>query len=208
MSARAAELANVLLRLGVLDRDDPEQAALREELFADDSLYEEVSSRLQAVGYELVQMLGHVGVRLERSAAIEPLVTARNNLGLDARHVRLLVYLWVQLMYRHLKATLRDEAEEPRGRTQTLLGLDDPDAGDDEPTLPRAELEAEFGDMISKTALRGAVTTLRKQRFVIEDRGVLRAGPAMYVLIDHERMEEHVVGLARRGTFSLPEDSD
>ncbi len=206
MSGRAAELANVLLRLGVLDRDDPEQAALREELFGDDALYEDVSRRLRAVGYELVQMLGHVGVRLERSAAVEPLVTARNNLGLDARHVRLLVYLWVQLLYRHLKAALREEDDEPRGRTQTLLGLEEPDNHDDEPTLPRAELIAEFGEFLSKTALKGALTTLKKQRFVIEERGVLRAGPAMYVLIDHERMEEHVVGLARRGALALPEE--
>jgi hypothetical protein len=206
MSRRAIDLANVLLRLGVLDRDDPEQAALREELFGDDSLYEDVNRRLKAVGYELVQMLGHVGVRLERSSAIDPLVTARNNLGLDARHVRVLVYLWVQLLYRHLKATLRAENDEPRGRTQTLLGLDEPDVVDEAPSLPGAELQSEFAELTSKTALKGALTRLKRLRFVTEEHGVLRAGPAMYVLIDHERMEEHVVGLARRGVLALPED--
>lgn len=209
MSRQAMDVANALLRLGALDPEVPQQQALRQELFGDPVLWDEVAERLGAVGYDLVQMLGHVGVRMTRSAAVDPLVTARNNLGLDARHVRVLVYLWLHLVYRQLKETLREEATEPRGRSQTFLGFDDPADADIDapPTLPEAELYAEFADMYAKTTLKGAITGLERAGFVRRAGGELRAGPALYVLVDHERMEEHVVGLARKDEDPLPPEA-
>jgi len=200
----ASDVANALLRLGALDPADPEQASLREELFANTTLWDDVAKRIEAVGYDLVQLLGHVGVRVSRTTAVDPLVTARNNLGLDARHVRVLVYLWVQLVYRHLKEMLRDEKLEPAGRSQTFLGLEDVET-DEPPKLAKTELEAEFKEEYSRSALKAALTTLKKGRFVRESEGLLTAGPALYVLLDHDRMEEYVVGLARKDAFHTVE---
>jgi len=205
MNDRAMAIANALLRQGFLDPDDADQKAIREELFADAALWDDVTERLSLVGYDLVQMLGRIGVRLSRTAAVDPLVTAKNNLGLDARHVRLLVYLWTHLVYRHLKETLREEATQPLGRSQTFMGFEEPELEDGAPTLPLAELEAEFAEIYKKTPLKSALTRLKKTGFVREERGELSAGPALYVLLDHERMEEHVVGLARRGEAGLEE---
>ena len=205
MSDRATAIANALLRQGYLDPDDADQKAIREELFSDAGLWDNVAERLSVVGYDLVQMLGRVGVRLSRDAAVDPLITAKNNLGLDARHVRLLVYLWTHLVYRHLKETLREESTQPQGRSQTFLGFEELEEDDDTPTLPLAELQAEFAEIYKKTTLKSALTGLKKTGFVKESRGQLTAGPALYVLLDHERMEEHVVGLARKGEAS-PEE--
>ncbi len=206
MSRQAVEVANVLLRLGALDPADPQQQDLRKELFGDPVLWDEVCDRLGAVGYDLVQMLGHVGVRMSRRTAVDPLVTAKNNLGLDARHVRVLVYLWLHLVYRQLKETLRDETPEPQGRSQTLFGFDETD-DDTTPTLLVTEVFAEFSDQYAKTTVKAALTGLKRSGFVKEAAGRLRAGPALYVMIDHERMEEHVVGLARRGEDPLPPEA-
>ena len=194
--SQARDIANVLLRLGVLDPRDPSQQAIRQALFADNSLWIEVEQRLDGVGYELVQVLGHLGARVSRGAGVAPLVTGKNNLGLDARHVRVLVYLWLHLVYRQLKETLRDEELEPQGRAQTLFGFEE----DEEqlPSLPVSELMAEFSDEYAKTTIKAALTGLKRTRFVTESRGQLSAGPALYVLIDHERMEEFVVQLAKR----------
>ena len=72
MSDRATAIANALLRQGYLDPDDADQKAIREELFADAGLWDSVAERLSLVGYDLVQMLGRVGVRLSRTAAVAP----------------------------------------------------------------------------------------------------------------------------------------
>ena len=146
MSQRAVEVANVLLRLGVLDPSDPDQQHLREELFQDPLLWDEVAQRLRAVGYDLVQTLGHVGVRLTRVVAVAPLVTAKNNLGLDARHVRVLVYLWVHLVYRQHKEILREEETEPKGRSQARCGFGAADDDEGVPTLPGREVFAECSE--------------------------------------------------------------
>ncbi len=207
MTRDPMDVANALLRLGFLDPDDPKQQALRQQLFGDAVLWDEVSERLSTVGYDLVQMLGHVGIRLSRASAVDPLVTAKNNLGLDARHVRILVYLWLHLVYRQLKETLRDEQNEPQGRSQTLFGYDDVDDEDSAPTLPVSELYAEFGEMYAKTTVKSALTGLKRTGFVKESGGLLEAGPALFVLVDHERMEEHIVGLARRGE-DLPREPE
>lgn len=204
MKPGATELANVLLRLGVLDPSDPDQRALKEALFADPVLWDEVARRLGAVGYDLVQVLGHVGARVQRASALDPLVTARNNLGLDARHVRILVYLWLHLVYRQMKELAREQSTEPAGRQQTLLGFDAM-TEDAPPSLPVSELHAEFGELTSKTQIKAALTMLKRLAFVREEGGALTAGPALYVLVDHDRMEEHVVGLARAGAMTLPE---
>ena len=204
---RAVDVANALLRLGVLDPTDADQRALREELLQDTALWDEVSRRVEAVGYTLVQFLGHLGVRLARRTAVDPLVNARNNLGLHAQHVRVLVYLWIQLLYREMKETLREEQAQPSGRSQMLLGVDSSD-GDEPPSLLLSELEAEFAEDYTRSALKGALTTLRRLSFVKEEKKRLLAGPAMYVQIDHARMEEHVVGLARAGALELPEGEE
>jgi hypothetical protein len=204
MSQRAIDITNALLRLGVLDPIDPNQGALREELFGDAALWDDVAERLDAVGYQLVQMLGHLGVRLSRSVAVAPLITASNSLRLDARHARVLVYLWVHLVYRQLKQMRRDEPAQTRGAKQTLFDLDEPDDLDHAPTLLLSDFHAEFGELYAKTTLKAALTVLKRGRFVREAKGELSAGPALYVLIDHERMEEFVVGLARRGALDLP----
>ncbi len=209
MSRQAVDVANVLLRLGVLDPADPPQQDLRKELFGDPVLWDEVSARLAAVGYDLVQMLGHVGVRLSRPTAVDPLVTAKNNLGLDSRHVRVLVYLWLHLVYRQLKETLRDESPEPSGRSQTLFGFDDAEHNDDPvPTIPVAEVFAEFSEQYARTTIKSALTGLKRSGFVKQANDQLTAGPALYVMIDHERMEEHVVGLARKGEDALPPETE
>lgn len=208
MTQRVMSIANVLLRLGSLDPDEPQQRELREELFSDPVLWDAVQDRVQAVGYDLVQLLGHVGVRLSQDVAVSPLVTAKNNLGLDARHVRVLVYLWVQLVYRQLTEAQREHDQEPKGRTQTLFGLDESGDEDAPPTLPMSELIAEFEDQTDLRGLKGALTGLKRHGFVREQKGLLVAGSALYILLDHERMEEHVVGLARRGeATSSPEST-
>ncbi len=207
MSDRATAIANALLRQGYLDPDDADQRALREELFSDAGLWDAVSERLALVGYDLVQTLGRIGVRLSRASAVDPLITAKNNLGLDARHVRLLVYLWTHLVYRHLKETLREESTQPQGRSQTFLGFEELEEEDDTPSLPLSELNAEFAEIYAKTTIKSALTGLKRAGFVKEARGHLTAGPALYVLLDHERMEEHVVGLARRGAARSEEEA-
>jgi hypothetical protein len=86
-----------------------------------------------------------------------------------------------------------------------LFGFDANDDADAAPALPLAELQAEFAEITSKTQLKGTLRLLKRLAFVREDGGSLTAGPALYVLIDHDRMEEHVVGLARAGALALPE---
>jgi hypothetical protein len=69
MSAdRAMEVASVLLREGVLRRDDAEHRAIYEELGKDQILADVVRERLAAVGYTLVDDLGHLGVRVSAEA--------------------------------------------------------------------------------------------------------------------------------------------
>lgn len=200
--SHAAHVANALLRLGALDPDDPDQNELRQELYGNPALWDEVSTCLDHVGFELVDVLGRVGVRVGRGVAVAPLVSARNNLDLNAGHIRVLVYLWLQLVYRQIQETLRDHASEPQGRGQTLLGFEDADA-EPETTLPTAELYAEFSEL-SRSHTKGVLGALKRAGFVKESAGVLRAGPALYVFIDHERIEEAVVGMARKGAQDDP----
>ena len=207
MSHSPAEIANTLLRLGVLDPADADQQAVREQLFSDPVLYDDVKERLAQVGFDLVQFLGHVGIRLRRTMELAPPVAMRNNLGLDARHVRVLVYLWIHLVQRQILHDMREERVEPMGRDQTLLDLDEVEEA---PSLPYSELRAEFEDLYSNAQLKGILTTLKRSQFVLQDGslGPLQAGPAMYVLIDHDRMEEFVEGLPQRDLDPLPAGAD
>ena len=183
----------------MLDPDRKAHAELRDELLTDDLLYRGVRGVLESVGYELVQFFGHIGVRLARGIELGPALELRNNLNLDARHVRLIVYLWTQLVYRQIKEVLRDEHTEPRGRGQTLFDLG-VEADDAPPELPYGEVLAEFEEDYSRTQIDGVLTGLRKSGFIKQERkrGAVRAGPALFVLVDRVRMEEFVVGLARK----------
>lgn len=198
---RIRAAAAALLQQGVLDPDRKDQPELRDDLLTDDLLYRGVRDVLATVGYDLVQFFGHIGVRVARSLELGPALELRNNLGLDARHVRMIVYLWTQLVYRQIKEVLRDEQTEPRGRGQTLLELAGADAaGDEPPHLPYAEIVAEFEEEYSRTQIDGVLTGLRRSGFIKQERkkGAVRPGPALYVLVDRVRMEEFVVGLARK----------
>ena len=209
MPEHAEAVANVLLRAGVLDPEDADQRALYEELMANPALYDEVKERLGAVGYELVQFYGHMGVRLGRRAELDAPFPLKDFPALHAGHVRLLVYLWVQLVYRQIKAAGRDEETEPLpGRAQVRLELFEDEPSDDEaPSIAFEEVATELCEQYSLSALRGWMTTLKRHRFVRQSgkAGRVSAGPALYVLIDPTRMEELVVGLARRGAAPLAE---
>jgi hypothetical protein len=205
-TARARDAANALLREGVLDPRHQEHAELREQLLGDDALFCAVRDRLAAVGFELVQELGHMGVRLSRASELGAVIEPRNHLGLDASHIRVIVYLWVQLVYRQRKA-LRREVGEPQGYTHFELDLD-PGAASEGFQVAWGELESAFAEIYGKAMLRGIITGLKRARFVTQEgkAGPLEAGPALYVLVDGLRMEEFVVGLARRGQLELPVD--
>ena len=204
MTERAQRIANVLLQVGALDDRDPDQRALFEELMGNPVLYEDVRERLAAVGFELIQFLGHLGARLSRDAELAHGRDLRNPLDLHAGHIRVLVYLWIQLVYRQIKATGREEAVEVMpGREQVSLAIDGLD-DDEEFSIPIDEVRAEFAEEYSATTLKGLLTTLKRHRFVRQDgaSGALFAGPSLYVLVDPLRMEEFAVGLARRDADS------
>jgi len=200
LDVRIRAVASALLQQGVLDPDRKAHAELRDELLTDDLLYRGVRDVLANVGYDLVQFFGHIGVRVARGIELGPALDLRNNLALDARHVRMIVYLWSQLVYRQIKEVLREEDTEPRGRGQTLFDLAGVDAEDEPPELPYAEVVAEFEEEYSRSQIDGVLTGLRKSGFIKQERkkGAVRPGPALYVLVDRVRMEEFVVGLARK----------
>lgn len=202
---RARELAHHLLRVGCLDPEDADDRALYEELIGNAPLYDRVAERLAGVGYTLHQFFGQLGVRPDRDAEA---AGGGNTLGLHAGHIRLLVWLWVQLVYRQIKAAARDEEVEPLpGRSQALF--DFADAPDEAPPeVSWAELLTEFSELYSEATIKQFLGTLRKHRFVVQRRRVdpITAGPSLYVMVDPVRMEEYVVGLARRGAMSLPDD--
>lgn len=201
---RATAIAHHLLHGGCLDPADDGDRALYEELMGNGPLYDRVAERLAGVGYALHQFFGHLGVRPER--AVEGL--GGNTLGLHAGHIRLLVWLWVQLVYRQIKAAARDEATEPLpGRAQSLF--DFAEAPDDAPPeIAPSEVFAEFREIYSDAAIKQFLGALRKRRFIVQSRrsDPIVAGPALYVMVDPLRMEEYVVGLARRGTMTLPSE--
>jgi hypothetical protein len=192
MSAeRAMEVASLLLREGVLRRDDPEHRAIYEELGKDPVLAEAVRERLAAIGYALVDDLGHVGVRV--SAEAESAWSTRNRMGLTAAHIRVIVYLWTQLVYREVVNLRRDLRAGAPGQSEFF------DA-DEEPSVSYRAVWNAFAERMSANRLKGVLQKLKRDRFIRYDekRDRIWAAGGLYVLIDRARMEEFVVELARR----------
>ena len=98
MNERAQQLAHLFLREGTLRRQDEAHREIYSELMGNTRLYDDVKHRLAEVGYDLIQEFGHIGVRTAKHALLD--VAAKNRMQLNAGHVRLITYLWVQLVYR------------------------------------------------------------------------------------------------------------
>lgn len=197
MAERGLEIANLLLRSGTLRADDPEHQQVRAELLGDSELFEDVEARLGAVGYELVERLGHVGVRIARHAA--DITELRNQMGLHAGHIRLLVYLWVHLVYREWTNLRRGLDSAPPGAAQEALFAAAEDDG--EPVwISYAHVANDFSETMSTSYFKGLLSALQRWRFVAVDqrRDRIVAGAALYTLVDMHRMEEFVVEIARR----------
>lgn len=199
---RAGELAGLLLREGALNREDPEHQRLYADLMGDELLFRSVHERLAAVGYELIQELGHLGARV--AAAAEQAGTIRNRLGVHAGHVRLIVYLWTHLVYREWK-NLRwgDDGAAP-GPDQGLI-FDEPQE-EQVAWMSLKKLEADFADQLSRSALTGFLNQLRRWRFIRLDRrrDRIEADASLYIQVDRHRMEAFVIGLARRLGSAAP----
>jgi len=189
---RAMEIASLLLREGVLRRDDPEHRLIVEELGKDPIIAEAVRERLAAVGYTYVDDLGHVGVRV--SAEAEGAWATRNKMGLTSAHVRLIIYLWTQLVYREVVTLRRGIESAAPGQTSIF------DAADEEPYVSYRAVWTIFAERMSATHLKGVLKALKRQRFIRYDekRDRIWADGALYVLVDRARMEEFVLELARR----------
>jgi hypothetical protein len=193
MDDRPARIANLLLREGVLRKDDPEHQQIYADLVGDAELFAEVGRRLLAVGYELVERLGHLGVRLRPLdiAAAEQ----RNRMGLDAGHIRLLVYLWTHLVYREWTNLRRDQdSAAPGGGQAALFGDDEP------PYISFGAVKTEFVEIGSLPRFKGTLSKLVGLRFVRVDerRDRIWADAGLYIYLDQHGMEDFVVDLARR----------
>jgi hypothetical protein len=202
---QAGELAGLLLREGALNREDPEHKRVYAELMGDELLFRAVRERLAVVGYELVQELGHLGVRV--AAAAEQAEAIRNKLGIHAGHIRLIVYLWTHLVYREWKNLRWGDDSAAPGPDQALI-FDDPEA-EDVAWMSLKKLEADFADQLSKSALSGFLNQLRRWRFIRLDRrrDRVEADASLYIQVDRHRMEAFVVGLARRLGCDAPVDA-
>lgn len=203
MPERAVEIANLLLREGALRKDEPLHKVVLADLIGDADLFADVGHRLAAVGYELVERLGHVGVRLAPDATVEDRV--RNRMGLHAGHVRLIVYLWTELVYREWANLRREVDTAPGGREQRVLFEDEEDA----PWIPLSRVHVDFGETTSRTYVKSLLTKLRETRFIRMDekRDMVWADASLYTLLDQNRLEDFVVELARRLGTSTPEEA-
>lgn len=200
MGDRAGETANVLLREGALRRDDPEHRLVYEELGKDPVLRDSVRERLAAVGYELVDDLGWLGVRV--SATAERAWPLRNRMGLSAPHIRLIVYLWVQLVYRQVVSLRRGIESAAPGQLAMW-------EEEEEPHVSWRAVWNEFAERMAATHLKGALRRLKQLRFIRYDEKQDRiwADASLYVLVDRVRMEDFVVDLARRMGTPSPEEA-
>lgn len=196
---RAAEIANLLLREGALQPSDPDHREIKYELTERPELYREVRRRLEAVGYELVERLTHIGVRIAPEA--HDAADMKNREGIHAGHIRVVVYLWVRLVYREWME-MRGEIEESSapGDEQTTLLDEDDDEEYEPPTMPYKRAEQDFEEIYSERMFKGYMTQLENWNFVRYDRGedVIRAASSLYTLVDRQAMEEFVVDIARR----------
>lgn len=196
---RAMEIASLLLREGVLRRDDAEHRVVSEELGKNPLLNDAVRQRLAAVGYTLVDDLGHLGVRVSTEAEIA--WETRNRMGLTSAHIRVIVYLWTQLVYREV-VNLRRDLHSAAPAQEGLF-----EESDEGPYVSYRAVWTVFAERMAATHLKGVFKTLKRQRFIRYDekRDRIWADGALYVLVDRSRMEEFVVELARRLGSSDPE---
>jgi len=204
MSDRAAEIAHVLLREGAFNKTDAEHQELYAQLVSDQELYRDVERRLDAVGYLLVQRMGHAGVRLDAGIASE--LAGGNRMGMHAGHIRLLVYLWTHLIYRELNDLRRDlDSVLPGSEQGSFLT----DAEDEPPHISYTTVETDFTEVLSKTKFKEYLNALRRWRFVRHDkkRDRIWADSMLYTLLDPHRMEHFVVDLARRMGMDQPSDA-
>lgn len=199
---RALELANLLLREGTLRKEDSEHAAVYGELMQDGPLFEEVEKRLRSVGYELVQLMGHLGVRVSSRVSHDQ-AAVRNRMQLHAGHIRLIVYLWVHLVYREWINLRRDLDLAPKGDEQASLFADEQESGP--PSMSYRVLLDDLGENFSKRSIKGYLAALQRWRFIRYDekRDRVWADAGLYIYADRNQMEDFVVSLARRiGTTS------
>jgi hypothetical protein len=189
---RATEIASLLLRLGSLRRDDAEHQLVYEELGKDPVLAEALRNRLAAVGYDLVDDLGYLGVRV--SAAAEGAFRTRNRMGLTSAHIRMIVYLWTHLVYRDLVNLRRGMQTAAPGHLELF------DKTDEAPFVSYRAVWNDFAQRMPATQIKGTLSALKRHRFVRYDekRDRIWADASLYVLIDRTRMEDFVVDLARR----------
>lgn len=201
MAERAGEVASLLLREGALRRSDDEHRLLYEELGKDTILRDAVRERLAAVGYDLVDDLGWLGVRISGEAGRA--WPSRNRMGLNAAHIRLIVYLWVQLVYRQVVALRRGISSSPPGQPGLW------DAADEDPFVSYRAVWTAFTERMPTAQLKGALRTLKRERFIRYDekRDRIWADASLYVLIDRARMEDFVVDLARRLGSGTPAEA-
>ena len=188
------EIGSVLLRLGALRRDDPEHQVIAEELAKDSALSEAVRSRLAAVGYDFIDDLGYLGVRVSGTA--EAMFPTRNRMGLNAAHIRMIVYLWTQLVYREVVSLRRGLKTSAPGH----LDLFDNSNKDDVPFVSFRAVWGDFAQRMPASHIKAALSMLKRHRFIRYDEKQDRiwADASLYVLVDRVRMEEFVLDLARR----------
>jgi len=200
MIERGRDIACLLLREGSLRKDLDEHQAIYAELMGDSDLYGDVARRVAAVGWELVQVLGHLGVRASPDGLDS--VSRRNHMGLDARHMRLIAYLWVHLVYREWLDLRRDRL--PTHGDGGQLRLDEPDV--ERRWYAWKAVFGEFERTMSQAHLKGVLRDLKRHRFIAYDERADRiwADASLYVLVDRNRMEEFVVDLARRLAVTDP----
>jgi hypothetical protein len=207
MPDRATEIASLLLREGTLrNRTDDEHRELYTELMTDDTLMQEVRGRLAAVGYDLHQdPFGWMGVRVSREA--EGAGPVRSRERFDARHVRMVVYFWVHLVYRQLVQLRRGIDTRAPGADQSTLF--EPAEADEPPWMSFEQVKRDFVQVMSIPQLRATLGTLRQLRFVRHDekRDRVWADAALYVQVDRDRMEDFVVELARTAGGIDPVDA-
>ncbi|MFU8802844.1 MAG: hypothetical protein ACNA8W_03445 [Bradymonadaceae bacterium] len=204
MNLRAKEIANLLLRCGSLRADDPDHQQVRAELLGDADLFDDVEERLSGVGYQLVERLGHIGVRI--CADTVDAAELRNQMGLHAGHIRVLVYLWVHLVYREWTNLRREQESAPPGAAQEDMFGD----GDNEPmAISLGHVQNDFSETMSQAYFKRLMTGLQRRRFISVDqkRDRIWAGAALYTLIDMHRMEDFVTEIARRMGADDPIDA-
>lgn len=207
MADRAAEIANLLLREGALSSSDPEHQAVQIELTENPDLYRDVADRLEAVGYQLIDRLTHLGVRIapETHDAAE----MRNREGIHAGHIRLIVYLWVHLVYREW-LDLRDEATaSARGGEQRSLLDDEQQQGYQPPKMSYERAQRDFEEIYSARTIKSYMTQLQNWNFISYDRrnDVIEADSSLYTLIDREGMEDFVIDIASRMGIEDPAEA-